>query len=101
MRMFYTDLFPSAITAENTTVIFTGAETIAIGFAEPVEPEPGLEGAAGVRLMKMVDPATGIPLIYRAYVDANTGIYHGAVYTMRGQAFLRNTATRVVSALTT
>jgi hypothetical protein len=101
MRMFYTDLFPTAVTDENTEVIFTGSETIAIGFAEPIETEPGLEGAAGVRLMKMVDPATGIPLIYRAFVDANTGVYHGSVYTMRGQAFLRDTATRIVSALTT
>jgi len=98
MRQFYTDLFPSAITDQDTEVIFTGAETVAIGFAEPVEPEAGLENAAGVRIMKMVDPATGIPLLYRAWVDANTGIYHGAIYTMRGQSFLRNTATRVVSA---
>jgi hypothetical protein len=98
MRQFYTDLFPTAITNQNTGVIFTGAETVAIGFAEPIEPEAGLETGMGVRVMKMVDPATGIPLIYRAWVDANTGIYHGAIYTMRGQSFLRNTATRVVSA---
>lgn len=98
MRQFYTDLFPSAVTTENTGVITTGAETVAIGFAEPIEPESGLESAAGVRIAKMVDPATGIPLIYRSFVDANTGIYNGAVYTMRGQAFLRDTATRVVSA---
>jgi hypothetical protein len=98
MRQFYTDLFPAAITNQNTGVIFTGAETVAIGFAEPIEPEVGLETGMGVRVMKMVDPATGIPLIYRAWVDANTGIYQGAVYTMRGQSFLRNTATRIVSA---
>jgi hypothetical protein len=98
MRQFYTDLFPAAVTNQNTQVIFTGAETVAIAFAEPYEPEVRLEAASGVRMMKMVDPATGIPLMYRAWVDANTGIYQGAVYTMRGQSFLRNTAVRIVSA---
>jgi hypothetical protein len=97
MRQFYTDLFPTAITDQNTEVIFTGAETVAIGFAEPMEPEAGLETGMGVRVMKMVDPSTGIPLIYRAWVDANTGIYQGAIYTMRGQSFLRNTAVRIVN----
>ena len=100
-KQFYTDLFPSALTDENTEVIYTGAETIAIGFAQPLDPVAGLQNAAGVQLRVMVDPTTGIPLIYRAYVDANTGIYHGAVFTMRGQAFLRNSAVRIVSALTT
>lgn len=100
-RQFYTDLFPSALTDENTEVIYTGTETVAIGFAEPVDVEAGLEGASGVRIMKMVDPATGIPLIWRQWVDSNTGIYWGTVFTMRGQAFLRDSAVRIVSALTT
>jgi len=97
-RQFYTDLFPSAITAQNTGVIYTGTETIAIGFADPMEVISGLENAAGVRVFKLVDEATGIPLIYRQWVDSNTGIYHGAVFAMYGLSFLRDTAVRIVSA---
>jgi hypothetical protein len=100
-RQFYTDLFPTAITDENTEVIYTGTETVAIGFAEPMEVEAGLQGASGVQIMRLIDPATGIPLIWRTWYEANTGKYWGSVFTMRGQAFLRNSAVRVVSALTT
>ena len=100
-RQFYTDLFPAAVTDENTEVIYTGTETIAIGFAEPMDPVAGLENASGVTIRRLIDPATGIPLIWRQWYDENTGKYWGSVFTMRGQAFLRNSAVRVVSALTT
>lgn len=97
-RQFYTDLFPSTITAENTRVIYTGKETAAIGFAEPASLGEGLENASGVRIIPMIDPETGIPMFWRQWYEANTGYFRGAVYAMYGVKFLRNSAVRVVDA---
>lgn len=97
-NQYYTDAFPSAVTSENTGVIYTGTETVAAAFAMPNSVEEGLENAAGVRIIQMTDPDTGIPLVWRTWVDSNTGVYWGTVFTMFGHSFLRNSAVRIVSA---
>jgi hypothetical protein len=97
-RQYYTDAFPSAITTENTGVIYTGTETAAAAFAMPQDVESGLESASGVRIITMTEPTSGIPLVWRTWVDSNTGVYWGSVFTMFGHSFLRDSAVRVVSA---
>lgn len=97
-RQYYTDAFPTAVSSENTGVIFTGKETAAIALGIPATVEEGLENAAGVRIMPVTDPETGISMVWRTWVDSNTGVYWGSVYAMHGQSFLRDSAVRIVSA---
>ncbi len=97
-RQFYTDAFPSAVTTENTTVIYTGKTTAAVGFAAPNPDILQAETDAGVNIIQVTDPVTGIPLTWRTWVNTATGFYWGAVYVMKGDAFLQNAAVRVVSA---
>lgn len=98
MRCFYTDAFPTAVTNENTGVICTGPETVAVALGGSFEPQTGLESGAGVREMLITDPDTGLALTWRTWVNTATGAYWGAVYVMYGVSFLRNSATRVTSA---
>jgi hypothetical protein len=97
-RQFYTDAFPTAVTSENTGVIYTGKETAAVAMTVPAEVEAGLEQASGVRIMQITDPDTGLSMVWRTWVNSATGYYWGAVYVMKGQAFLQNAAVRAVSA---
>ena len=97
MRQFYTDAFPQALTDENTGVIFTGNETVAGVVGGGHVPVDGLEGAAGVREFVVSDADTGLSMIYRQWVNTATGAYWGAVYAFTGFAFLRNSATRILS----
>ena len=97
-RQFYTDAFPTAITDENTGVIYTSPETAAVAFAQPADVVTGAEDAAGLRVMVVEDPETGIPLIWRQWLNTATGAYWGSVLVMHGQSFLRDAAVRIVSA---
>jgi len=98
MRMYYTDAFPTALTNEYTGVIFTGTETVACAIGAGMVPVSGLEAAAGVREFVITDPDTGLAFIWRQWVDSATGIYWGSVYVFTGFTFLRNSATRILSA---
>ena len=98
VRQYYTDAFPTAVTSENTGVIYTGKTTAAIATAVPNTVVDGLEGAAGVRIEQVTDPDTGISLIWRTWLDSATGWYWGSVYVMYGTAFIQDAAVRVVSA---
>tara|TARA_R110000822_G_scaffold181681_4_gene321385 strand:- start:140 stop:1048 length:909 start_codon:yes stop_codon:yes gene_type:complete len=98
IRQFYTDAFPTAVTSENTGVIFTGRQTAAVAVTVPNQVEQGLEGAAGVRIMQVTDPATGLSLVWRTWLNSSTGAYWGCVYVMHGQSFIQDAAVRVVSA---
>jgi len=69
MRQLYTDAFPTAVTNENTGVIFTGPTTAAVAMGVPGDPT-GQEGAAGIRTTVVVDPDTGIPLSFRQWVNS-------------------------------
>jgi len=96
-RQFYTDAFPSAVTSENTGVIYTGKSSAVVALGVPADVQDGLESAAGVRIVTVNDPDTGIPMQWRTWVDANTGIYWGSVYVMCNSAFAQDAAVRVVS----
>ncbi|GEM_PF-7037314 len=96
-RQFYTDAFPSAVTTENTEVIYTGRSTAGVAFAAPNPEILEQENQAGVRNITVIDPETGIPLTYRTWVNTSTGHYWGAVYVMKGQAFIQNAAVRVIN----
>ncbi len=98
MKQYYTDAFPAAVTNENTGVIFTGSETVACAIGAGVVPEAGLEAAAGVREFVVTDPDTGLSFLWRQWVNSATGIYWGSVYVFTGFSFLRNSATRILSA---
>jgi hypothetical protein len=98
VRQFYTDAFPTAVTSENTGVIYTGKTTAAVATAVPNDVVSGLEGASGVRVIMVTDPDTGISLLYRTWVDSGTGVYWGSVLAMYGTAFIQNAAVRAVSA---
>jgi hypothetical protein len=98
MRTFYTDAFPTALTNEHTGVVFTGSETIAGVVGAGHVPVDGLESAAGVREFSVTDPDTGLSMMYRQWVNTAKGAYWGAVYAFTGFAFLRNSATRILSA---
>lgn len=95
---YYTDAFPTAVTNENTGVIYTGKQTCAVGLGVPNAVEDGLENAAGVRIELITDPDSGVQMVWRTWVDANTGIYWGSVYVMCNSAFVQDAAVRVVSA---
>jgi len=97
-RQFYTDAFPTAITDENTGVIYTGKETAAIALAVPNQVEAGLENASGVRIEQVTDPDSGLSLVWRTWVNSDTGVYWGSVYIMHGQSFIQDAAVRIVSA---
>jgi hypothetical protein len=98
VRQFYTDAFPTAVTTENTGVIYTGASTAAVATSVPNDVISGLEGAAGVRVIQATDPDTGISLIYRTWVNSGTGVYWGSVLAMYGTSFIQDAAVRAVSA---
>ena len=98
MRQFYTDAFPTALTNENTGVVFTGTETVAGIVGGGHVPVDGLEGAAGVREFVVSDPDTGLSMLYRQWVNTAKGEYWGAVYAFTGFAFLRDSATRILHA---
>lgn len=97
-RQFYTDAFPSAVTTQNTGVIYTGRQTAAVAMAIPNVVDSDLQNAAGLRVMVTADPDTGIPLIYRSWVNTATGAFWGSVLIMHGQSFVQDAAVRVVSA---
>jgi hypothetical protein len=97
MRTFYTDAFPTALTNEHTGVIFTGSETVAGVVGGGYAPVEGAEAAAGVREFMVSDPDTGLSMMYRQWVNTATGAYWGSVYAFTGFAFLRNSATRILS----
>jgi hypothetical protein len=95
---YFTDAFPTAISAENTGVIFTTPQTVAVAIgAAGVDPS-GTEGMSGVRTVVVTDPDTGLSFNWRTWVEANTGIHWGSVYLACGVEFLRKSAVRVVSA---
>ena len=98
VRQFYTDAFPTALTSENTGVLYAGKELAAIALAVPQQVEDGLENACGVRIEQITDPASGLSFVWRTWMDANTGVYWGSVYVMHGQSFIQNAAVRVLSA---
>ncbi len=98
VRQFYTDAFPTAVTSENTGVIYTGKTTAAVATAVPNDVVAGLEGASGVRVIQVTDPDTGISLLYRTWVNSATGVYWGSVLAMYGTAFIQDAAVRAVSA---
>ena len=98
LRTFYTDAFPTALTNENTGVIYTGTETVAGVVGGGYSPVDGLEGAAGVREFMVSDPDTGLSMMYRQWVNTSTGAYWGSVYAFTGFSFLRDSATRILSA---
>lgn len=97
-RQFYTDAFPTAVTNQNTQVIYTGKQSAGIGFAMPNPDILAGEEEAGVVIRTVQDPETGIPLVWRTWTNTATGFYWGAVYTMHGQAFLQDAAVKIVSA---
>jgi hypothetical protein len=96
-QQFYTDAFPSALTSENTTVIFTGKETVAIALGVPADIN-GIDSVAGERRMLVTDPDTGLQFVWREWKNTATGAYWGSVYVMSGVSFLRDAAVRIVSA---
>lgn len=98
MRTFYTDAFPTAVTNENTGVICTGRDAIAVAIGSGVVPADGLAQASGLRETIVSDPDTGLSATVREWVDTATGKYWGAVYVFTGVTFLRNAASRVLSA---
>lgn len=98
MRQFYTDAFPTELTNENTGVLFTGKNTAAVAMTVPAAVEAGLEGAAGVRIEQITDPGSGLSMVWRTWMNADTGVYWGAVYVMYGTAFVQDAAIRIVSA---
>jgi len=97
-RQYYTDAFPTAVTNQNTGVIYTAPQTVVAALGVPQEVEAGLEAASGVRIEQITDPDTGISMVWRTWVDANTGIYWGSVFVMCNSAFAQDAAVRVVSA---
>ncbi len=98
VNQYYTDAFPTAVTAQNTGVIYTGKTTAAIATAMPNVLDQGLENAAGVRMMGVTDPDTGLSLGWRTWVDSATGYYWGSVVIMYGTSFIQDAAVRAVSA---
>jgi hypothetical protein len=98
VKQYYTDAFPTAVTSENTGVIYTGKSTAAVATAVPNDVVAGLEGASGVRIIQVTDPDTGISLIYRTWVNSGTGVYWGSVLAMYGTSFIQDAAVRAVSA---
>ena len=99
MRQFYTDQFPTLIgTTQHVGVIFTGPTTVAVALGTPVVTVTGEEAAAGVRSFRVVDPDTGISMIWRQWMAADTGVYWGSVYVMCNSAFAQDAAVRIVSA---
>ena len=48
--------------------------------------------------MMVTDPGSGLSLVYRTWVEANTGVYWGSVYAAYGHAFVQDAAVRAVSA---
>lgn len=98
VRQYYTDAFPTAITNQNTGVIYTGKETAAIALTVPNTVEEGLEQASGVRIEQITDPDTGLSMIWRTWMNSATGVYWGSVYVMHGQSFIQDAAVRIVSA---
>lgn len=97
MRQLYTDAFPTAVTNQNTGVIFTGPTTAAVAMGVPGDPT-GLEGPAGIRTTVATDPDTGLSLSFRQWVNSATGFHWVSVYVMKGQSFIQDAAVRVVSA---
>ncbi|MCP4528941.1 MAG: hypothetical protein GY833_23980 [Aestuariibacter sp.] len=97
VRQFYTDAFPTAVTSENTGVIYTGKTTAAVATALPADVVPGLSESAGVRTIAVTDPDTGISLAYRTWYNSATGVYWGSVVAMYGTAFIQDAAVRAVS----
>ena len=98
VRQYYTNALPSAVTSENTGVIFTGRQTAAVAMAVPNQVEEGLEQASGVRIEQITDPDTGLSMVWRTWYNSATGAYWGSVYAMHGESFLQDAAVRVVSA---
>jgi hypothetical protein len=98
IRQFYTDAFPSAVTSENTGVIFTGKSTAAIAVGAYNNLDQGLEASAGVRNMVVTDPDTGLSMTWRTWVNSGTGVYWGSVYVAYGTSFIQDAAVRVVTA---
>ena len=94
---YYTDAFPSAVTSENTGVIFTDKSTAAIAIGAAGSPT-GQENEAGVREQIITDSDTGLSLTWRTWVNSATGTHWGSVYAMYGVAYVRDGAVRVVSA---
>lgn len=98
MKQYYTDAFPSALTSENTGVIFTAPDAVAIAMGGGFVPDASAAAASSVREMPITDPDTGLTMVWRTWQNSATGIYWGAVYVMYGVAFLRASATRILSA---
>ena len=98
IRSIFTDAFPSAITAENTGVIFTNPESVAIAIGSTDADPMGMDAAAGVMTQRIVDPDTGLSFNWRTWMNTGTGAYWGAVYVATGVSFLRKACVRVVSA---
>lgn len=95
---YYTDAFPTAVTNENTGVIFTGKTTTAVAIGAPGEGIAGGDAQAGIRSITVNDPETGLALTWRTWVDGNTGLHWGSVYVMYGVSFVQNAAVRITSA---
>ena len=98
VRQYYTNAFPTAVTNQNTQVIFTAKETAAIAIGAYNNLDQGLETAAGVRNMVVSDPDTGLSMTWRTWVNSATGEYWGSVYVAYGVKFIQDAAVRVVSA---
>jgi len=97
-NQYYTDAFPTAVTNQNTGVIYTGKQTVAVALGVPNSVQEGLENASGVRIELITDPDSGVQMVWRTWVDSNTGIYWGSVYVMCDSVFVQDAAVRVVSA---
>lgn len=97
-RQFYTDAFPTAVTSENTGVIYTGKTAAAIAMTVPNVVDADIQAGAGVNIQTITDPDTGISLQWRTWMNTATGAYWGSVVAMYGVAFVQDAAVRIVSA---
>ena len=95
---YYTDAFPTALTNENTGVIFTGKTTCAVAVGAPAKLDPAGDREAGIREVMVTDPGSGLSMVWRTWVNSATGEYWGAVYASYGFSFIQDAATRVLSA---
>jgi hypothetical protein len=97
-RQFYTDAFPTAVTSENTGVIYTGKTTAAVALAIPQSIDDGLVSGSGTRVMVLTDPDTGLSLQFREWYNSGTGVFWGSVAVMYGTSFVQDAAVRIISA---
>ena len=97
-KTYNVNTMPTAISNQNTYGVLLAKASAGLVLGRFPQVDQARENAAGVSIMNISDPETGLTLTVREWVDANTGFHWGSVYVAYAVAYGQDVAIRIATA---